>query len=38
MPPEAQEVAQNRRKTNAKKDPLKGFIDTSKLREALGYR
>ena len=38
MPPEAQGVAQNRRKTNAKKDPLKGFIDTSKLREALGYR
>ncbi|WP_438023563.1 hypothetical protein [Sorangium sp. So ce233] len=33
-----QGVAQTRRKTNEKKDPLRGFIDTSKLREALGYR
>jgi hypothetical protein len=33
-----QGVAQNRRSTDAKTDPLKGFIDTSKLREALGYR
>jgi hypothetical protein len=33
-----QGVAQTRRSTNAPKDPLRGFIDTSKLREALGYR
>ncbi len=33
-----QGVAQNRRRTDKKKDPLRGFIDTSKLREALGYR
>jgi hypothetical protein len=33
-----QGVAQNKRSTDGKKDPLRGFIDTSKLREALGYR
>lgn len=33
-----QGVAQNKRSTDATKDPLRGFIDTSKLREALGYR
>ncbi|WP_437802483.1 hypothetical protein [Sorangium sp. So ce693] len=33
-----QGVAQNKRSTDEKKDPLRGFIDTSKLREALGYR
>lgn len=33
-----QGVAQNERSTDATKDPLRGFIDTSKLREALGYR
>lgn len=33
-----QGVSQTRRKSNDKKDPLRGFIDTSKLREALGYR
>lgn len=33
-----QGVAQNRRYTTKKEDPLRGFIDTSKLREALGYR
>ncbi|WP_437731442.1 hypothetical protein [Sorangium sp. So ce1335] len=33
-----QGVAQTKRKSNDKKDPLRGFIDTSKLREALGYR
>ena len=33
-----QGVAQTKRSTDATKDPLRGFIDTSKLREALGYR
>ncbi|MGK4002688.1 hypothetical protein WMF31_08695 [Sorangium sp. So ce1036] len=33
-----QGVAQTRRRSNDKKDPLRGFIDTSKLREVLGYR
>ena len=38
VPPGAQGVAQNRRRTDAKEDPLRGFIDTSRLRAALGYR
>ncbi len=31
-------VAQTMRQTGTRKDALRGFIDTSKLREALGYR
>jgi len=33
-----QGVAQNKRMTHKGKDRLRGFIDTSKLRAALGYR
>ncbi|EYF00609.1 hypothetical protein [Chondromyces apiculatus] len=33
-----QGVSQTRRDVQASKDPLRGFIDTAKLREALGYR
>lgn len=33
-----QGVAQTKRRCNDERDPLRGFIDTSKLREALGYR
>jgi len=38
IPAGAQGLAQTPRRTDRLEHPLRGFIDTSKLREALGYR